>query len=391
MAQTLSCIIVLLTLLSSCALALTKQECRSLLDSEPTLELIQDCSKLDVKRIPYWVYLVRALFDLHDTSPSPESARQASILTESICNKIYSLALDAAKSSRELKHDLQDDVLQALNFLIVGVRNDGARGPEQAARLFYEAKARLPYVLWSDTMQLPAMYNPSLRAMPWWDIKDPALDVMVAKASEAIPIIRAELKMFLKKKKKGAFKALADQALVASGSWTEVVLWQDGVFESVCTSFPETCRLFTSMPLVTGLLEGDHNGQITILKMTPGTHLRPHTSAHNRYAISSAKSDLSSSSSSHLNSRLLMHVPVIIPDGVKFRVANQTRHYDPEQAMVFDDSFEHEVWHQGTSDGYVVYATMHHPDLAKLVTEEDYSDQIRKFDGKSPRAKRDEL
>lgn len=45
--------------------------------------------------------------------------------------------------------------------------------------------------------------------------------------------------------------------------------------------------------------------------------------------------------------------------------------------MVFDDSFEHEVVHDGQADRYVLYAVLHHPDLGepRLPGTEDEASQ----------------
>ncbi len=44
------------------------------------------------------------------------------------------------------------------------------------------------------------------------------------------------------------------------------------------------------------------------------------------------------------NTRLVVHLPLIVPDGCRFRVGNETRIYAPRTAWVFDDTIEHEAW-----------------------------------------------
>jgi len=44
------------------------------------------------------------------------------------------------------------------------------------------------------------------------------------------------------------------------------------------------------------------------------------------------------------NSRLIVHVPLIIPEGCRFRVGSTTRPWRPGEAFVFDDTIEHEAW-----------------------------------------------
>ncbi len=44
------------------------------------------------------------------------------------------------------------------------------------------------------------------------------------------------------------------------------------------------------------------------------------------------------------NTRLIVHLPLIIPPGCRFRVGGETREWQPGKAFVFDDTIEHEVW-----------------------------------------------
>jgi aspartate beta-hydroxylase len=44
------------------------------------------------------------------------------------------------------------------------------------------------------------------------------------------------------------------------------------------------------------------------------------------------------------NTRLVVHLPLIVPDGCGFRVGNEVRQWTPGQAFVFDDTIEHEAW-----------------------------------------------
>ena len=44
------------------------------------------------------------------------------------------------------------------------------------------------------------------------------------------------------------------------------------------------------------------------------------------------------------NTRLVVHVPLVVPPGCGFRVGSETREWRPGQAWVFDDTLEHEAW-----------------------------------------------
>ena len=44
------------------------------------------------------------------------------------------------------------------------------------------------------------------------------------------------------------------------------------------------------------------------------------------------------------NVRLVAHLPLIVPEGCRFRVGNDVRQWVPGKAWVFDDTIEHEAW-----------------------------------------------
>ena len=58
--------------------------------------------------------------------------------------------------------------------------------------------------------------------------------------------------------------------------------------------------------------------------LQPNTHIPPHTGI--------------------ANTRLVLHLPLIVPEGCGFRVGSQTRRWREGEAWVFDDTIEHEAW-----------------------------------------------
>lgn len=44
------------------------------------------------------------------------------------------------------------------------------------------------------------------------------------------------------------------------------------------------------------------------------------------------------------NTRLLVHLPLVVPPGCGFRVGGEQRKWEPGKAFVFDDTIEHEAW-----------------------------------------------
>jgi aspartyl/asparaginyl beta-hydroxylase (cupin superfamily) len=47
-----------------------------------------------------------------------------------------------------------------------------------------------------------------------------------------------------------------------------------------------------------------------------------------------------------LNSRLICHLPLIVPPGCAIRVGSEVRAWEEGKLLIFDDSIEHEAWNR---------------------------------------------
>ena len=77
--------------------------------------------------------------------------------------------------------------------------------------------------------------------------------------------------------------------------------------------------------------------------MHPGTHVWPHTGP--------------------TNCRIRAHLGLVVPGGAELRVGNTTKPWEEGKFIIFDDSFDHEVWHNGPSYRLVLIVDMWHPEL----------------------------
>ncbi|GAO40806.1 hypothetical protein SCH01S_51_01390 [Sphingomonas changbaiensis NBRC 104936] len=64
-----------------------------------------------------------------------------------------------------------------------------------------------------------------------------------------------------------------------------------------------------------------------------------------------------------LNTRLICHLPLIVPDGCRFRVGNEVRQWEEGKLLIFDDSIEHEAWNDGTSRRVVLLFEIWRPEI----------------------------
>lgn len=79
--------------------------------------------------------------------------------------------------------------------------------------------------------------------------------------------------------------------------------------------------------------------------MTPGTHISTHCGPH--------------------NFKLRTHLGLVIPEGAVIRVGKEEQPWAEGKCMVFDDSFDHEVWNKSDSIRMVLILDMWNPSLTK--------------------------
>ena len=182
--------------------------------------------------------------------------------------------------------------------------------------------------------QDPEFYFPGLEAGGWWDVNRFPWHKQLEKLTF---IIKMELNALLGGK--APFRQHPDSPVIAeNGIWKQFYLFSDGVaLEENCRAVPQTVRTIRSIP---GATEASN---VFFSGVTPGAHIKPHCGPY--------------------NTRLRCHMGLIIPDGVSIRVGEETRTWQEGKCIVFDDSFEHEVWHKGSTMRYVLILDIWHPDL----------------------------
>lgn len=162
------------------------------------------------------------------------------------------------------------------------------------------------------------------------------------------PRIKAELMAL--KAEPAAFgkvggRAVHDSSLVTAGEWREFALFgNQRKFIENCQRCPVTTWCMEQVPEAIELaMAGGGETLFSVLK--PGTHLRPHCGS--------------------TNARLTCHLGMVIPDGCWIRCGKEKRVWKEGECLVFDDSWEHEVLHQGSADRIVLLINFWHPGLPK--------------------------
>uniref|UniRef100_A0A7M6DQ88 Aspartyl/asparaginy/proline hydroxylase domain-containing protein n=2 Tax=Clytia hemisphaerica TaxID=252671 RepID=A0A7M6DQ88_9CNID len=177
-----------------------------------------------------------------------------------------------------------------------------------------------------------------LRAQPWWTVEQSGYEKEIRKLEYYWKTMRDEANKILKQNKDRF--PLEDEGLLDTGDWRQLTLDQRGQQNKKnCQLVPKTCEIISQFKQATGNIRG----QIKFSIMTPGTHVWPHTGP--------------------TNCRLRAHLGLSIPKGVEIRVGSETRSWENGKVLIFDDSFDHEVWHRGTESRLILIIDFWHPDL----------------------------
>jgi len=66
-----------------------------------------------------------------------------------------------------------------------------------------------------------------------------------------------------------------------------------------------------------------------------------------------------------LNTRLICHLPLIVPPGCGLRVGNEVREWEEGKTLIFDDSMEHEAWNDSAENRVVLLFDIWRPELSE--------------------------
>lgn len=222
----------------------------------------------------------------------------------------------------------QDKKLQHLHGALQGVA--GLSEEEQARlRRFSSNIARItdPFV------QQPTHYH--YPGMPPHEFHDRRHFPWIGDLEAALPTIRAEFDALMATEAAALVPYVQYpqdvplrqwRALNQSRDWTAIHLLENGrTVEQNARHCPWTMELLRSLPQprVPGQ---SPNAMFSLL--APKTRIPPHTGVS--------------------NTRLVCHLPLIVPPGCGFRVGAETRAWEVGKAWVFDDTIEHEAWNDSS-------------------------------------------
>jgi hypothetical protein len=182
-----------------------------------------------------------------------------------------------------------------------------------------------------EPMQKPDNYFPGLKAQP---VYDPSEFPWVPRLVNHFETIRQELLDFSTRLTLDA----QEQDLTDRGKWGVLYFYKGGRrVEATTRACRQTAEAIDSIP---GTGEA---GQTLLSVLRGGTHIQHHCAP--------------------TNVRLRCHLGIVVPDGARIRIGEKKYEWREGQCLIFDDSFDHEVWNDSDSERVVLIIDFWHPDL----------------------------
>ncbi len=219
----------------------------------------------------------------------------------------------------------------------------GARFAESVAILSGQAEPQL--------QQPSSFYYPGLPQRAFYDSGD--FD-WVAGLEAATPAIRAEAQAALASGTGFRPYVEADptrpnkgHALLDNDDWSAFHLIESGTpVAGNADGCPATMAALAPLPLPR-IAGRSPMALFSLLK--PHTHIPPHWGM--------------------LNTRLIVHLPLIVPDGCRLRVGNHVHDVVAGKAMIFDDSIQHEAWNDSAETRVILLFEIWRPELGAAERE----------------------
>ncbi len=267
----------------------------------------------------------------------------------------YDRAIDAGARIGAMPQDLVDRLARAeaeraaisdrfatamATALVAGGVDGAAAGPRFAEAVAIVSGQTRPYL-----QEPSSFYFPGLPQQAFYDPQD--FD-WAAGISAAFPAIRAEAEAVLASRdgvapyvKRPRDRPAAAHDLLEDPRWSAYHLFRGGKpVAAHARACPATMAALTGLPIPV-IAERSPMALFSIL--APGTHIRPHHGM--------------------LNTRLIVHLPLIVPPDCRLRVGNTVRTVEAGQLLIFDDSIEHEAWNDSDAIRVILLFEIWRPEL----------------------------
>jgi hypothetical protein len=215
-----------------------------------------------------------------------------------------------------------------------------AAGPRFAESLAIVSGTTRPYL-----QEPTSFYFPGLPQQAFYAPEDFAWSAGLA---AAMPAIRAEAAAVLAARdgvapyvERPVDRPAKPHSLLDDPRWSAFHLMQGGApVAANAARCPATMAALAGLPLPT--ITG-RSPMALFSILAPGTHIQPHNGM--------------------LNTRLIVHLPLIVPPDCRLRVGNTTRTVEAGKLLIFDDSIEHEAWNDSDAIRVILLFEIWRPEL----------------------------
>ena len=139
-----------------------------------------------------------------------------------------------------------------------------------------------------------------------------------------------------------------DNPLMENFDWSVLFLTENGKrFEDAIARCPRTWAALEAVP-IPWIERSSPTIMFSVLRR--GARIPAHRGVH--------------------NTRLICHLPLIVPAGCGFRVGNEVREWEPGKLIIFDNSVEHEAWNESDRDRIVLIFDVWRPELSEQERKE---------------------
>jgi aspartate beta-hydroxylase len=342
-------------------------------------ELLERATSIETRNASLWMNLATAMraLDLRDDEEQTLQRvlaleprhllallHKADLLTHrgkpKAAAKIYQNALQTISPGTRLPGALRDPIARAVGAVKA---NDAALGDHLEAALSEVRTAHDAVDLDRASHGLSALlgkrriYQPQptflhIPKLPAFEFYPRADFPWLAQFESATADIRAECERALIEDDTGVEPYIAypdgvplDQwaELNRSRKWSAFFLWRDGVrVDSHADRCPRTAALLARAPYAD----------------VPGYAPTAFFSILDRNSHIPAHSGVT-------NSRLIVHLPLVVPANCRFRVGSETREWKAGETWVFDDTIEHEAWNDSDVPRAILIFDTWHPALTR--------------------------
>ena len=186
---------------------------------------------------------------------------------------------------------------------------------------------------------LPQIQFYERSAFPWLDV----LEAATADIRSELLRVLAEDNMFQPYIQRSARLPHTDaQGLLDNPAWSAFYLWKHGeLVHDNAARCPKTVAAMADIPLAH---IKNRSASVLFSLLKPGAHIPPHTG--------------------EVNTRLICHLPLIVPENCHLRVGNDTRQVVEGKAWVFDDTIQHEAWNRSRETRVILLLEVWRPELS---------------------------